>query len=277
MSDAPAGTLFIVSTPIGNLEDMSARAIRTLGEVSAILCEDTRHSGPLLAHFDIRTPRLSYHAHNEAERSSEIIGRLAAGESFALISDAGTPLLSDPGARLVAAARAEQLAVVPVPGASALLAAVVASGFGAERFTFWGFPARSGGERTALLEAIASSPHLSICYEAPNRVGATLMSLAALVEADRRAVVARELTKRFEEHRSGTVAELGAYYTESPPRGEIVLLIDGAPPVTLDLSAAEAFARESVAAGTSARDTMQLLIERFGMPRNAAYRLAQQS
>lgn len=277
MPDAAAGTLYIVSTPIGNLEDMSARAIRTLREVSAILCEDTRHSGPLLAHFDIRTPRLSYHAHNEAERSDEIIGRLVAGESFALISDAGTPLLSDPGARLVTAARASEVPVVPVPGASALLAALVASGLAGDRFTFWGFPARSGGERTSLLEAIASSPHLSICYEAPTRVGATLTALAALVEAERRAVVARELTKRFEEHRAGTVAELGAYYTASPPRGEIVLLIDGAPSVPLDFPAAEAFAREAAAAGKSARDTMQLLVERYGMPRNAAYRLVHQA
>jgi 16S rRNA (cytidine1402-2'-O)-methyltransferase len=275
MNDADGtGTLYIVSTPIGNLEDMTPRAVRTLASVSAILCEDTRHSGPMLAHFGITTPRLSYHAHNEAERTPEVTARLTAGESMALISDAGTPLLSDPGARLVAAARAAAIPVVPIPGASALLAGLVASGLDVSRFTFFGFLPRAGGERTAVLDTIASAPHVSVCYEAPPRVAGTLGALAGLVEPERRAVVARELTKRFEEHRTGTVAELAAYYTSSPPRGEIVLLIDGAPTRTHDLAGAEAFAQAAAASGRPARETMLQLVEQFGLSRNAAYRLA---
>ncbi|MCU0646905.1 MAG: 16S rRNA (cytidine(1402)-2'-O)-methyltransferase [Gemmatimonadaceae bacterium] len=277
MTDRAPGTLHVVSTPIGNLQDMTPRAIAVLGAVDGVLCEDTRHSRPMLAQFGVTTPLLSYHAHNEAVRTAEVVARLVEGESFALISDAGTPLLSDPGARLVAACRDRGLAVVAVPGASALLAALVVSGLDVSRFTFHGFPPRTGGERSAWLDAVVASPHVSVCYEAPGRVGATLAALAERVAPGRRAMVARELTKKFEEHRAGTVAELAAYYTESPPRGEIVLLIDGAPPVAHDAAAAEAFAREAVQAGRPARETMQTLVERFGLSRNAAYRLAHAS
>jgi 16S rRNA (cytidine1402-2'-O)-methyltransferase len=268
------GTLYIVSTPIGNLGDLSPRAQAVLGGVDAVLCEDTRHSRPLLEHAGARVPLLSCHAHNEASRIAEVLQRLGAGGSFALISDAGTPLLSDPGARLVQAVRTAGYRVEAVPGASALLAALVVSGFDVARFTFFGFLPRGGAERGALLDEIAASPRVSVCYEAAPRVAETLAALGGRVAPDRRAVVARELTKRFEETRAGTVAELAAYYSESPPRGEIVILVDGAAPAVADAEAAAAWARSAQADGVGAREVAATLVERFGLSRNAAYKLA---
>jgi 16S rRNA (cytidine1402-2'-O)-methyltransferase len=192
---SPGGTLFLVSTPIGNLADLSARAVETLGAVDAVLAEDTRHSRPLLERHGIRTPLVPYHEHNEAKATPALVARLAAGESFALISDAGTPLLSDPGARLVRAAVEAGITVSPVPGASALLAALVGSGIATDRFTFYGFLARKGKERTEALREIVALAHTAVLYEAPGRVGETLAALAEAGAGDREAVVARELTK----------------------------------------------------------------------------------
>ena len=268
------GTLFVVSTPIGNLSDLSARAVETLTAVSAVLAEDTRHSRPLLAKHGIATPLLAYHEHNEAKATPALVARLAAGESFALISDAGTPLLSDPGARLVRAAIAAGVTVSPVPGASALLAALVASGIDADRFTFFGFLARKGKERRSAILEIAALTHTAVLYEAPARVGDTLAALADAGAGDREAVVAREITKQFEEFRRGTVRSLAESYGVVAPRGEVVLVIAGAEAPGADEATLRARAAELRERGLSARDVARVLSEESHAPRNLAYRLA---
>jgi 16S rRNA (cytidine1402-2'-O)-methyltransferase len=276
-TEAP-GRLYVVSTPIGNLGDFTFRAVEVLREVAGILAEDTRHSRRLLDRYEIRTPVAAYHEHNEARSAPALVARLQAGESLALISDAGTPLLSDPGARLVAAAIAAGIPVVPIPGASALLAALVASGFGAERFTFFGFLARKGGERAQALAEIAALPHLAVLYEAPGRVADTLADLAATAGEERPAAVARELTKQFEEVRRGTVAQLAAYYRETAPRGEVVLVVG--PAAAVELPSEEALrdrARALRGSGLSTRDAAAELVREAGVPRNLAYRLAQEA
>lgn len=275
MSDAP-GMLYIVSTPIGNLGDLSPRAVESLKSVAVVLAEDTRHSRPLLQRFEVETPLLSYHEHNEARTADALVARMVAGESMALISDAGTPLLSDPGARLVAAAIAAGVRVVPIPGASALLSALVASGISAARFTFFGFLERKGAERTSALAEIASLSHTAVLYEAAPRVAATLRDLSAVGCGARAGVVARELTKQFEEVRRGTLDELAAYYDDAPPRGEVVLVIAGALPVVADENAAREKARALRAGGLSARDVARTLVAEQGITRNAAYRLSQE-
>lgn len=277
-STTASGTLFLVSTPIGNLGDITARAAEVLRTANAVLCEDTRHSRRLLDHLGSRAPTLSVHEHNEARRSEGLVARLAAGETFALVSDAGTPLLSDPGARLVDAAIAGGVPVVPLPGASALLAALVASGLDAERFTFFGFLARRGRERAAELAAIAASPYTTIVYEAPGRVPDTLVELAAVCGAERRAAVARELTKQYEEIRRGTLGDLSAYHATTAPRGEVVLVVAGRAPGAdaVDDTAVRARARSLLADGTAPRDAARALVDAFGIGRNAAYRITQE-
>lgn len=274
MVEHAAGTLYVVSTPIGNLGDLTARAIETLRTVDAILAEDTRHTRALLSHFDIHTPLESYHEHNEAASTPGLVGRLQIGARLALVSDAGTPLLSDPGARLVQAAVAGGVAVVPVPGASALLAALVGSALPADRFTFFGFAPRKGSERRALLTEVVALRHTAVLYEAPSRVGDTLRDLAHAGAGARSAVVARELTKQFEEFRRGTVAELAAHYEASAPRGEVVIVIEGAPETPIDEAALRERAAALRAQGLSARDVVRVLMEDGGAPRNLAYRLA---
>jgi 16S rRNA (cytidine1402-2'-O)-methyltransferase len=269
------GQLFVVSTPIGNMGDFSFRAVDVLKSVALVLAEDTRHSRALLDRYDIATPMTSYHEHNEAKTTPRLVERLAAGENLALITDAGTPLLSDPGQRLVQAAIKAGIQVVPVPGASALLSALVASGLDTDRFTFFGFLPRKGKERAAILNAIASSPHTAVLYEAPGRVADSLLELASRA-GDRPAVVARELTKQFEEVRRGTLKELGEYYTEAPPRGEVVILIAGVPAATPDETALRVEARALRARGMSVRDVVGELTKR-GVARNAAYRLAREA
>lgn len=269
-----AGALFIVSTPIGNLGDLSARALETLRTADAILAEDTRHTRALLAHFDIHTPLESYHEHNEAATTPSLVGRLQIGARLALVSDAGTPLLSDPGARLVQTAVAAGIVVVPVPGASALLAALVGAALPADRFTFFGFVPRKGPERRTLLAEVASLRHTAVLYEAPSRVGDTLADLAAAGAGDRAAVVARELTKQFEEFCRGTVGELAARFADAPPRGEVVIIVQGGEAPPLDEEALRAKAAALRADGLSARDVVRVLMEDAGAPRNLAYRLA---
>ena len=214
----------------------------------------------------------SHHEHNEAKTTPGFVKRLLGGDDFALISDAGTPLLSDPGQRLVNAAIEAGVEVVPVPGASALLAALVASGLASDRFTFFGFLPRKGKDRTKTLDEIASSPCTAILYEAPNRVAESLRELADRA-GDRPAVVARELTKQFEELRRGTVASLSAYYSDTPPRGEVVIVVGGAPATELDEQTLVEEARALRASGKSVRDVATLLAKR-GVARNVAYRIA---
>jgi 16S rRNA (cytidine1402-2'-O)-methyltransferase len=267
------GTLHVVSTPIGNLGDLSPRAVEALRVVSAILAEDTRHTRGLCERFEIRTPLLAYHEHNEAAATPGLVARLVAGESFALVSDAGTPLLSDPGARLVRAAIDAGVAVSPVPGPSALLAALAGAGLATDRFTFYGFLARKGGDRTRTIAEIAALSHTAVLYESPSRTGATLRDLAEAGAGARATVVARELTKQYEEFRRGTVDELAAYYEEHEPRGEIVIVVSGAPEVVPDASELESSAAALRASGASARDIQAQLMAQ-GAPRNLAYRLA---
>src|SRR5436190_3682923 len=281
MTDAGRiGTLYIVSTPIGNMGDFSFRAVDVLRAVALVLAEDTRHSRVLLDRYEIRTPMASYHEHNEAKTTPRVVERLRAGEDVALISDAGTPLVSDPGSRLVSAAVDAGVPVVPIPGASAVLAALAASGLDAGKFTFLGFLPRKGSERGLTIDEVVSSLHTTVLYEAPGRVAGSLRDMAnAASEAgapDRPAVVARELTKQFEEFRRGTLASLAAYYTEKPPRGEVVIVVAGASaqPAAPDESALQDEARALRARGMSARDVATEL-RRRGAPRNAAYRIAQ--
>ena len=270
VDEASAGRLYVVSTPIGNLADLTFRAVDVLKTVDRILCEDTRHTRILLDHYAIRTPTSAYHEHNEAKATPGIVAELVKGASFALVTDAGTPILSDPGARLVRAAVASGVPVEPVPGASALLSAIVAAGLDADRFTFYGFLPRKGAERRTTIGQIATAEHLTILYEAPGRVAATL----AEIGGKRQAVVARELTKQFEELRRGTVEELAAYYEEHPPRGEVVVLIAGGAASPPDEAVVRERARSLRSHGVPAREVMQTLTAEFGLARNVAYRLA---
>ena len=265
--------LYVVSTPIGNLGDITARATEILRSVTLIVAEDTRHSRTLLSHLKIDTPMSAYHEHNEARESPKLVRRIAEGESVALISDAGTPLLSDPGARLVTACIEAGLRVIPVPGASALLAALVASGLPADRFTFVGFLPRKGGERDTMLRMIARSPVTVVIYESPQRLVATLGDLASVGCGDRNAAIARELTKRFEEVRRDTVANLLAGLGENL-RGEVVLVIAGA----TEHAPSDSEARDTVSRmrseGASSREIIDRLTGELGVPRNVAYKLA---
>jgi 16S rRNA (cytidine1402-2'-O)-methyltransferase len=268
------GTLYIVSTPIGNMGDFSFRAVETLRQVAAVLAEDTRHSVHLLKRYEIATPLVPYHEHNEAKATPGLIARLLGGESLALVSDAGTPLLSDPGGRLVRAAVEAGIMVSPIPGASALLAALVASGLEIDRFTFYGFLPRKGGERRATVDEIVALRHAAVLYEAPARVGDTLAELARAGAGARATVVARELTKQFEEMRRGTVEELAAYYLDASPRGEVVIVIAGAVLESVSEEQLRARAQALRAEGRSARDIAVALVGELGAPRNLAYRLA---
>jgi 16S rRNA (cytidine1402-2'-O)-methyltransferase len=268
------GTLFLVSTPIGNMSDLTMRAVQTLSAVSAVLAEDTRHSRPLLEKHGVASPLIAYHEHNEAKSTPALVARLLAGESFALISDAGTPLLSDPGERLVRAAIDAGIVISPIPGASALLAALVASGIVADRFTFFGFLERKGKDRASAIREIAALTHTAVLYEAPARVGETLAAIAAAGAGSREAVVARELTKQFEEFRRGTVQSLAESYHETAPRGEIVLVIAGAEVLEPDEETLRTRAHALRAEGLSARDVARVLTEESHAPRNLAYRLA---
>lgn len=270
-----AGTLYIVSTPIGNMGDFSFRAVETLRDVSAVLAEDTRHTVHLLQRYGVTTPLVPYHEHNEAKATPQLVARLLGGESLALVSDAGTPLLSDPGARLVRAAIEAGIRVSPVPGASALLSALVIAGVDAERFTFYGFLARRGKERASAVEEIVALRHTAVLYEAPSRVADTLAELASAGAGARAVVVARELTKQFEEARRGTLAELAAYYDDAPPRGEVVIVIAGAvAPAGASEDELRARAAELRAEGRSARDISAALVAELGASRNVAYRIA---
>jgi 16S rRNA (cytidine1402-2'-O)-methyltransferase len=222
------GTLYIVSTPIGNLEDITERALRVLREVVLIACEDTRHTRKLLTHYGINTPTISYHEHNERERALELLGRLQQGDTIAIVSDAGTPGINDPGFRVVRLAIDNDVRVIPVPGPSALIAALVTSGLPTDEFFFGGFlPAKTNARRTRLAE-LRSVPATLIFYEAPHRIAATLKD-AQEVLGPRQAVVARELTKMHEEFARGSLPELAEHFGSGERvRGEIVLMIDRA-------------------------------------------------
>jgi 16S rRNA (cytidine1402-2'-O)-methyltransferase len=271
---AVPGALHLVSTPIGHLADISLRALAVLQEAAVICCEDTRHARTLLSRYGISTPTMAVHEHNEASVIPRLIARLREGEAIALISDAGTPLLSDPGARLVEAVSAASLRVVPIPGASALLAALVVSGLVPHPFTMLGFPARKGREREEQLALAARLPHTVVLYESPNRLVDTLRDLAAIAGSTRPVAVARELTKHFEEVKRGTLADVAAYYEDTPPRGEIVIVLGGASVVAPSEDGLQAVATALREEGFRPRDIVQRLMDEHGASRNLAYRLA---
>lgn len=225
-----SGTLYIVATPIGNLQDMSLRAVETLKKVDVIAVEDTRHSAPLLQHFAVTTPTLALHDHNERDRAAMLLKRLQKGESIALISDAGTPLISDPGYHLVREAKQAGISVVPIPGACAAIAALSAAGLPTDRFVFEGFLPVKTAARTARLKELCSETRTLIFYEAPHRVMDVLQDMQSVFGDARQVVVARELTKMFETIRSGTLAEIVAWANadKNQQRGEIVILVEGA-------------------------------------------------
>lgn len=221
------GTLFIVATPIGNLEDISLRAIATLQNVDTILAEDTRHSKHLLSTYGIHKPMLSFHAHNEAQKSKEIIQALQQGHSFALITDAGTPLISDPGYPLVQLARSEGIPVTPIPGACALIAALSAAGVPCDQFSFFGFLPAKQTARQAKLKTLSSLDHTAIFYESTHRIHATLADMAMVLGHDKSIVLVKELTKTFEQFISAPVHEIQHWLDNEPGRekGEFILII----------------------------------------------------
>ena len=256
---------------------MTHRAVEVLSSAALIIAEDTRHSRRLLDHYHISTPLRSYHEHNEAKETPKLVARLRAGDSIALISDAGTPLISDPGSRLVSAAIEANLPVVPIPGASSVMAALVGSGMSLERFTFLGFLPRKGRERSEMIAEVVASQSTVVLFEAANRVGATLDALADAGAGERQAVVARELTKQFEEFRRGSVAELAAVYADADPKGEVVLLIAGAEKPRVTEGELSDAAKKLRASGNSPRDVMEHLVSGLGAPRNLAYKIAHES
>lgn len=268
------GTLFIVATPIGNLGDMTARAIETLRSVSLIAAEDTRHTGNLLHHFEIRTPTISYHHHNRSARAERLLAELAVGD-VALVSDAGTPAVADPGHELVVAALAAGHLVVPIPGASSLLAAVSASGIVDGPFLFVGFLPRSGEERVIAISRAASTGVPFVIFESPLRTKETLADLAAL-DPDRPAVVARELTKMHEEFLRGTLEELQLATTLTPARGEVVIVV-GASVETTGTAPDdhEALARSILQQGLKPSRAARELAATTGLTASDAYELIQ--
>jgi 16S rRNA (cytidine1402-2'-O)-methyltransferase len=223
-----AGTLYLVATPIGNLDDFSPRGQRILREVDLIAAEDTRHTGQLLARFAIETPPLSYHDHNKDRRTPEVIERLRGGAAVAIVSDAGSPGISDPAFTLVRAAVDAGLNVIPIPGPSSALCALEVSGLPTDRFAFEGFLPRKSGRRRARIEELRADPRTLIFFESVHRVRATLAELLE-VWGDRPASVSRELTKKFEETKRGTLSALVAWADERTPRGEYVIVVAGAP------------------------------------------------
>jgi 16S rRNA (cytidine1402-2'-O)-methyltransferase len=274
------GQLVIVSTPIGNLGDLSPRAAAVLSSADIVCCEDTRHTGLMLKRLGIATRRLlSLHAHNEAERTSVVLDELAFGRTVALVSDAGTPEVSDPGERLVAAAAEAGFRVSVVPGPSAVLAAIVVSGMGLGRWRFEGFLPRKGGDRRARLADIAAAPCPSVCYESPQRLLATIRDLGEACGGDRRVAVCRELTKIHEEIRRSTLADAAAHFAVTAPRGEVVLVVDGAggaavssPSASTDeLSAA---VEVLVDRGQSRRDAVRDVAADLGIKRSIVYEAA---
>jgi 16S rRNA (cytidine1402-2'-O)-methyltransferase len=272
--------LYVVSTPIGNLGDVTRRAVEVLRDADVVLAEDTRRTSILLRHLDVHTRLLSAHEHNEAARAELVVSMLREGKSVALVTDAGTPLLSDPGARIVRHVVDAGLEVVPVPGASALLAALVGSGIAADTFTFLGFPPRKGPERAELLEEAASSPRAVVLYESPNRVGRLLADLAEACGPERRVAVARELTKLHEEFVRGTLAEAAAHFDGREVLGEIVVVVEGrttdaAAEGAVDELAARSVAAALLAQGSPPSAVAKELRRRLGISRNDAYRIAQ--
>jgi len=264
------GTLYLVATPIGNLEDITLRALRLLREADLIACEDTRQTGKLLAHFGIDKPMTSYHEHNETARTQEMVAKLEAGANIALVSDAGTPLVSDPGYRLVTAAIDAGITVVPIPGASAVLGALSGAGLPTDAFRFCGFLPPKQGQRKKALEALRDEDCTLVFYEAPHRILDALLDVSA-VYGERPVVVARELTKLHEEFLRGTAEEVRARLAARPSvKGEIVLLIGKGSPIPSDTPVEEAV-RELEQKGVARMDAIKQVARQRGLSKREVY------
>ncbi len=271
-----AGTLYVVATPLGHLGDLSPRAAEVLRTVPVVAAEDTRRSRALLSHLDAHPKLVSYHAHAGAGRANLLLEILQDGRDVALVTDAGTPAVSDPGAALVAAVRLAGVVVVPIPGPSAVATALSAAGLPADRYCFMGFVPRKGSERRRLLARAAAEEWTTVFFEAPGRLHDLLSDLAEVAGPDREAVVARELTKLHEEVRAGTLGGLLLHYGEEGPRGEVTVLLRGTgePPVEPDRTEeGVALARELLAGGHTRKETVREVVDRLGIPRNDAYRM----
>ena len=272
-----AGTLYVVATPLGNLGDLSPRAADTLKRVSAVAAEDTRHSKPLLHHAGSHAELISFHEHSSDRALERILRILTDGRDVALITDAGTPAISDPGVALVAAARERGIQVVTIPGPNAVAASVSVSGISGDRYLFLGFLPRKGSDRRRFLLTAAQSEWTVVMFEAPNRVTQLLADLAAVCGPERLVAVSRELTKVFEETRAGTLQELSEHYAEAPARGEVTVVLSGTgkqrvdePPPPPDPGER---AKALLAEGLSRKDVAHRLAEETGISRNTAYRL----
>ena len=277
------GTLYIVATPIGNLEDITLRALRLLKEADLVAAEDTRHTRMLLSHFDISTPLIAYHQHSEAGRTDNLVRQMAGeGRIIALVTDAGTPGVSDPGVDLVRAALAAKVTVIPIPGASAVLCALVGSGLPPARFAFEGFLPRTKSSRRAKLNALAlTETRTLIFYESPQRIAETLTEMAAAFGPERPAAVGRELTKKFEEFVRGTLGEVAAHFTAHAARGEITVVVQGLAGDSDDETAAEAAPAEplsvpealaaALASGLSERDAVRQVSTDLKLSRRDVY------
>ncbi|RAH37099.1 16S rRNA (cytidine(1402)-2'-O)-methyltransferase [Halomonas sp. SL1] len=279
MTDAITGVLYVVATPIGNLDDLAPRAARLLGEVELVAAEDTRHTSRLLRHLGVAPPLLSLHEHNEAARVEQIDARLAAGEAVALVSDAGTPLISDPGFVLVRELRARGRRIVPVPGACALVAALSAAGLPTDRFLFQGFLPAKGGTRRGRLEALAEREETLVFYESPHRIRDTLADLGTVL-GERQVVLARELTKTFETFLEGTPEALLARMADDPDqaRGEFVVMVAGAAPKSADEAAsvdADALLSAMLAEGVGVKQAAAVTARTLGGAKKQWYARAQ--
>ena len=269
-----SGTLYLVATPIGNLGDLSSRGVQTLQEADFIAAEDTRVSMKLLNHFDIKKPLVSYHEHNRAAAGQAILARLLAGETCALVTDAGTPAISDPGEELVAQCAAQDIPLVAIPGACAFVNALAVSGLPTGRFTFEGFLAMNKKNRKAHLESLKHEERTMVFHEAPHKLRATLDDLSAAFGPDRRVALCRELTKLHEEVRRTTLGEAARHYTENPPKGEFVLVIEGAPPKAQEEYTLEdglAMVTKLQEQGMSARDAVKEAAGVCNLSRKALY------
>ncbi|MEL6488900.1 MAG: 16S rRNA (cytidine(1402)-2'-O)-methyltransferase [Cyanobacteria bacterium J06621_3] len=269
-------TLYLVGTPIGNLEDITFRALRVLKQVDAIAAEDTRHTGKLLHHFQIETPQVSYHDHNTQQRIPQLIKRLEEGEAIALVTDAGMPGISDPGYELVCACVKANIAVVPIPGPSAVVAAVAAAGLPCDRFTFEGFLPTKGKSRKARIEALKSEARTAVFYESPHRILKTLSEMKAVLGPDRKVVIARELTKRYEEFWRGTIGEAIAHYKNTPPKGEFTLLVAPAAEDKISLSTEDILTelKNLMAQGQSRTEASRNLAKRSSQSKREIYQIS---
>lgn len=277
-----SGRLFVVATPIGNLKDMSPRAVDVLRAADLVAAEDTRHTRRLLAHFEIDTPLTSYHDHNEQMKTDSLVAEIRAGKDVALVTDAGTPLVSDPGFRLVRAVQDANLPVLAVPGPSAVLAALSVSGLPTDRFTFQGFFPRKSRAAESVMAEGARSSGTHVFFEAANRLTETLSVMARYAPQGTEACVARELTKVHEESRRGTLDELAIHYADNPPRGECVILLHFPSGASSEPARSAEEIREMVESlmqseNLSRRDAVRLLSSELGLPRNAVYAAARES